>query len=374
MDVQGAATASVEGFGGTNTNSKLTKIGTGTLTINGASSYGGKATVSDGTLLATSASALAGYTAANRVSVANGATLAVRASDTAGVWTSTEIDSLLGATTNAFASGSKLGIDVATGNTFSYATNIGTTQAAKGLVKSGAGTLTLSTSNTYTGATTVNGGTLNVTGSTNASSAVSVGGASATGTPKLSGSGTINGTVTVKSAGLGVVGILDAGDAASANPAGKLTVNNNLTFETGSIFEWDIKDGSTMTESADDRGVQYDAVDITGGGALSVTDSVFRVVMNVGEFNTGNFWDTDRSWASSSIFNVGGSLDGFTTLEWYEGATLKGQSSNLAGRSTDGYFSISGTSLTWTAVPEPTSALAGLLITAGLLRRRRAVG
>ena len=38
-----------------------------------------------------------------------------------------------------------------------------------------------------------------------------------------------------------------------------------------------------------------------------------------------------------------------------------------------GYFSLSGTSsLSWTAVPEPTSALAGLLITAGLLRRRRA--
>jgi uncharacterized protein (TIGR03382 family) len=37
-----------------------------------------------------------------------------------------------------------------------------------------------------------------------------------------------------------------------------------------------------------------------------------------------------------------------------------------------GSFSISGSTLTWTAVPEPTSALAGLLITAGLLRRRRA--
>ena len=42
---------------------------------------------------------------------------------------------------------------------------------------------------------------------------------------------------------------------------------------------------------------------------------------------------------------------------------------------TEGYFTFSGTStLNWTAVPEPTSALAGILITAGLLRRRRAVG
>jgi hypothetical protein len=37
-----------------------------------------------------------------------------------------------------------------------------------------------------------------------------------------------------------------------------------------------------------------------------------------------------------------------------------------------GSFSLSGTTLTWSAVPEPTSALAGLLLGAGLLRRRRA--
>jgi len=41
----------------------------------------------------------------------------------------------------------------------------------------------------------------------------------------------------------------------------------------------------------------------------------------------------------------------------------------VAGR---GYFAFSGTSaLSWTAVPEPTSALAGILLVAGLLRRRR---
>ena len=36
-----------------------------------------------------------------------------------------------------------------------------------------------------------------------------------------------------------------------------------------------------------------------------------------------------------------------------------------------GQFSFTSNTLNWTAVPEPTSALAGLLITAGLLRRRR---
>jgi hypothetical protein len=36
-----------------------------------------------------------------------------------------------------------------------------------------------------------------------------------------------------------------------------------------------------------------------------------------------------------------------------------------------GSFSISGNNLTFTAVPEPTGVLAGLLVTCGWLRRRR---
>ena len=45
---------------------------------------------------------------------------------------------------------------------------------------------------------------------------------------------------------------------------------------------------------------------------------------------------------------------------------------NVAGH---GYYTLGGTSgntLTWSAVPEPSSALAGMLLAAGLLRRRRA--
>ncbi len=38
--------------------------------------------------------------------------------------------------------------------------------------------------------------------------------------------------------------------------------------------------------------------------------------------------------------------------------------------STQGAFTFNGTDLNWTAVPEPTSALAAVLLGAGLLRRR----
>jgi uncharacterized protein (TIGR03382 family) len=36
-----------------------------------------------------------------------------------------------------------------------------------------------------------------------------------------------------------------------------------------------------------------------------------------------------------------------------------------------GYFTASGDDLNWTALPKPSTALAGLLLGAGLLRRRR---
>ena len=145
------------GFSGTV--STLTKNGAGTLTLSGQNSYAGATTINTGTLLATRAAALPGYNTALRVYVLNGATLAVRAGG-AGEWTSTEIDDLLGPNPAAFKTGSKFGIDVSAGNSFTYANDIGTTLTGKGFVKTGAGTLILSGINTYTGGTTVSGGTL----------------------------------------------------------------------------------------------------------------------------------------------------------------------------------------------------------------------
>jgi autotransporter-associated beta strand protein len=59
MDVQGTATASVEGFtGGNFVNSALTKTGTGSLFVNGASDYVGVTTVNGGTLKIQNASAV----------------------------------------------------------------------------------------------------------------------------------------------------------------------------------------------------------------------------------------------------------------------------------------------------------------------------
>jgi autotransporter-associated beta strand protein len=121
-----------------------------------------------------------------------------------------------------------------------------------GLIKSGAGTWTLSGTNTYTGATTLDSGML-VVSTRIGNTAVSVNN-SAT----LAGNGSIGGAVTVVAGGRlspGVSGI------------GRLTMSNNLTMQSGGTVSIELNKTSAMNDS----------LLITGtanyGGTLSVTNT-----------------------------------------------------------------------------------------------------
>ena len=223
------------------------------------------------------------------------------------------------------------------------------------LVKDGSGTLTLSGANTYTGATNVNGGKLVVNGSTSASSAVTV----ASGAT-LSGTGTVGGQTTIQSGGI---------HAPSAQASSNAqTFSGNLNYNTGSIFEWDLNaapaDNNGSTPNQGTYG-QVAADSVTGPSTGSV---VFKIVLGGNAF-TDAFWNTDKSW--TNIFTVGGSSYSLTSLfaaDNFSGSGGVDSTGHVAG---EGYFTLNNSTLTWTAVPEPTSALAGLLISAGMLRRRR---
>jgi fibronectin-binding autotransporter adhesin len=242
----------------------LTKAGAGTLTLGGASTYGGATTVNGGTL---QAGAVNAFSASSAVTVAAGATLDLNNFSQA-------IGSLTGAGSVTLGSAT-----LTTGGDNSSTTFSGTLSGTGGLVKAGAGTMTLAGVSTYTGGTTVTGGTLQGTATSlqgnivnNASvvfdqtgSGTYAGVMSGTGSMTLQGGGTLTltgvnsytGPTTVDAStlvvngglassvtlsnggrlgGSGSIGSLVANDAvvAPGNSIGTLNVNGNFTQNGGS--------------------------------------------------------------------------------------------------------------------------------------------
>ncbi len=129
----------------------LTKSGTGTLTLSGANTYSGVTTINAGVLEITNGSAIADAGAVT-LSNASGVALAVSTSETIG--------SLRGGGATggnvSIASGQTLTVAETGGQAFA-----GAISNSGSLAKSGAGTLTLSSSSSsYSGGTTVRGGRL----------------------------------------------------------------------------------------------------------------------------------------------------------------------------------------------------------------------
>ena len=144
------------------TNTALTKTGLSTVTLSGTNNtYGNGTTVSEGTLQTKKAASLPGYATSNKVAVSSGAALAV---DVGGAgtteWQPVEITALLNAAT--FNANSAIGFDTTSGD-FTYGGAISdTANGSRRLAKFGTNTLTLTGTNTYTGATILVDGKLSL--------------------------------------------------------------------------------------------------------------------------------------------------------------------------------------------------------------------
>ncbi len=143
LDTNGSNVTLAGGIDSTNVGG-LTKLGTGTLTLSGSNFYTGSTQINGGTLLAGHASALSSGTISF-----GGGTLQYTAASAAQDWSGRirNSTSLISLDTNAQNVTLAGGID---------STNVG------GLTKLGSGTLTLSGSNGFSGATTVSAGELHL--------------------------------------------------------------------------------------------------------------------------------------------------------------------------------------------------------------------
>jgi autotransporter-associated beta strand protein len=331
----------------------IAKSGAGTLTLSGANNYTGVTNVNVGSLKLAKNSALyngstGSWTAAN-VKIASGATLALNVGGT-GEFNSSHVTTLLtnlgganGTSSAGFAAGSFIAFDTtnAPQGNFTVADSIsdstGTGGGALGVTKLGSGTLTLSSTNTYTGATNVNGGQLVVNGNISTSNVTVASGAS------IGGSGTV-GALTVNAGGTvapgNSPGILNTGDY---NQAGTLVAEI-----TGLV-----------------AGSGHDQINVMGtvnlSGALDLQFSasqdyvlnsmIFLILNNGSDAVTGTFTGLAQGATAAT----------FGGFDWVISYTANSTDTTFTG----------GNDVALMAIPEPSTALLGGLGVLGLLRRRR---
>jgi autotransporter-associated beta strand protein len=345
--------------GANNTYSGVTTVNDGELDLNKTATknaFAGNLTVGDST--GASSSAIVKLLAANQIPAVaisinndglfnlnnNSDTVGALAMTSGNVSTGTGTLTLGGdVTTNADSTSAVISGNLGLGGNRNFtvadgaaATDLNVTAVVSGaftVTKSGAGTMVLAGTNTYTKATAVNAGALFVNGSTVSGSAFTVNNSGTV----LGGSGTIGGSVTLASgthlepgaSGIGSTAILHTGA---------------LTMQSGSIFNVDLNTAAA--------GTGFDQVSVTG--TVNVTGSILTVNPSAG-LHVGDKLAivlNDSSDAITGTFSGLAQGSSFSSGAW-------SFSIDYAANGGDG--TANDIVLTVTAVPEPSTYVTGLL-------------
>ncbi|MFJ7311483.1 autotransporter-associated beta strand repeat-containing protein [Pseudomonas sp. NPDC098747] len=252
----------------------LAKSGTTTWVLDGGNTYSGTTTVNDGTLRAGSTQAFGALAGA----VVNGGALDLNGLDT--TFTS------LGGTGGSVVLGSALlTVDAPAGINTSYA---GIISGTGGLIKQGASTLVLTGANTYTGATTVNGGALGlnfasagapISNIVSSASTLNMGG----GALNVNGGGGTGTTQTFN--GLNVTGGNNTFNATSG-AGGSATVNFGAITHNGGLINFGLPVSGNLTTTNASLG---------GWATVNGTDYAKVVAGNIRAFTLSDYSPKDNA-------------------------------------------------------------------------------
>lgn len=334
----------------TNAGIGLTKLGAGTLVLDGTNTYGGPTTVAAGTLALGPSGSISSTSA---LIVNSGATF-----DTGGA--STTVASLTGAGNVAIGSG----VFTAGGNHSSTAFSGSIGGAGGSFVKQGTGTITLSGANTYDGATTVAGGRLAVDGSVAGNVVVNPG-------AEVGGHGTVAGVI----GGAGAVGPGNSPGiltASATDPSGGLTYNFELTLPGAATWNNAAASGNDVLHL--NSGTPF-ASALTAGNAINFYFSASQQTYEGGFFVNG---DTDLLTANIANADIHYYLlDNGNGTVLYNGNyydPFSGEVTTSTVPVTGADFA-DGTVNGWTeqiaVVPEPSTAVLLMLGAGGFALRKR---
>ena len=335
----------------TGTGGNVIQAGGGTTTLGNSNTYSGVTTISAGKLSVATLAA-GGQTS----SIGNSSNAAANLVLDGGTlqYTGTDVSTDRGFTITA----GKAGIIEVTSNKLTIS---GASAATSGsLTKTGSGTLELTAVNGYTGGTLVSAGTLKVNNNPNSGSGTGSGAVSIAGGATLMGTGKIGGNLTVD----------NNGTLSPGNSPGILSVAGDVTLSSGSIFKWELSDNTIIQTGTSPS--TYDQVAMTG--ALSVSGATINLVFNSTGSTvnfTDTFWNSSHSWAVFTGF-TGSTGTGFSTITATSDSQIPSNLDTVNHPLGNFWYNTSNGTINW-AVPEPSNVLAGLLLGAGLLRRRRDV-